>query len=293
MSTPPLCNTQQTNPPPSPPPFRCFYQTCRLSYASSEAYLLAFERPGPTWRTCTSSGGRAGSLNPRPLRPSLSSGRSSSSSPTSCPSLCLSRWTWSRYVSPRSSGGTGRCTTRPGSLTGRRGQCLRRYAIERVRAVERAHVVNSSTQVLALPLPPPSPDLDRRPRLLRANAILGGYVGILGDLDVLPSCRQNCHNGCFPRQVRSSELNEDLGRVKHVFSDKTGTLTCNIMNFRKCRWGRVHYIMLEKCVCLFHASQQVRVRETPGRLVPRAAAAAGYRKRKRPAERKGKSVCVI
>ncbi|CBJ26371.1 similar to Probable phospholipid-transporting ATPase ID (ATPase class I type 8B member 2) [Ectocarpus siliculosus] len=38
----------------------------------------------------------------------------------------------------------------------------------------------------------------------------------------------------MPAQVRSSELNEDLGRVKHIFSDKTGTLTCNIMNFRKC-----------------------------------------------------------
>ena len=37
------------------------------------------------------------------------------------------------------------------------------------------------------------------------------------------------------KQVRSSELNEDLGRVNHIFSDKTGTLTCNIMNFRKCR----------------------------------------------------------
>ncbi|CAN0367677.1 unnamed protein product, partial [Laminaria digitata] len=40
----------------------------------------------------------------------------------------------------------------------------------------------------------------------------------------------------MPTNVRSSELNEDLGRVKHIFSDKTGTLTCNIMNFRKCRW---------------------------------------------------------
>ncbi|CAM9436840.1 unnamed protein product, partial [Scytosiphon promiscuus] len=41
----------------------------------------------------------------------------------------------------------------------------------------------------------------------------------------------------MPAQVRSSELNEDLGRVKHIFTDKTGTLTCNIMNFRKCSIG--------------------------------------------------------
>lgn len=41
---------------------------------------------------------------------------------------------------------------------------------------------------------------------------------------------------CDLRKVRSSELNEDLGRIKHVFTDKTGTLTCNVMNFRKCRY---------------------------------------------------------
>ena len=35
-------------------------------------------------------------------------------------------------------------------------------------------------------------------------------------------------------QVRAPDLNESLGMVNHVFSDKTGTLTCNIMEFRKC-----------------------------------------------------------
>ena len=41
-----------------------------------------------------------------------------------------------------------------------------------------------------------------------------------------------------PMRVRSSELNESLGMVSHVFSDKTGTLTCNIMEFRKFTAGR-------------------------------------------------------
>ncbi|VDN13810.1 unnamed protein product [Dibothriocephalus latus] len=34
--------------------------------------------------------------------------------------------------------------------------------------------------------------------------------------------------------ARTSNLNEDLGKVKHIFSDKTGTLTRNVMEFKRC-----------------------------------------------------------
>lgn len=34
--------------------------------------------------------------------------------------------------------------------------------------------------------------------------------------------------------VRSSELIEELGQIEFIFSDKTGTLTCNCMEFKKC-----------------------------------------------------------
>lgn len=42
-----------------------------------------------------------------------------------------------------------------------------------------------------------------------------------------------------PAMARTSNLNEELGMVKYIFSDKTGTLTCNVMEFRKCSIGEV------------------------------------------------------
>ncbi|KDR21171.1 putative phospholipid-transporting ATPase IA, partial [Zootermopsis nevadensis] len=37
-----------------------------------------------------------------------------------------------------------------------------------------------------------------------------------------------------PAMARTSNLNEELGQVKYIFSDKTGTLTRNVMDFKKC-----------------------------------------------------------
>ncbi|XP_038647232.1 phospholipid-transporting ATPase IA isoform X2 [Scyliorhinus canicula] len=44
-----------------------------------------------------------------------------------------------------------------------------------------------------------------------------------------------------PAMARTSNLNEELGQVKYIFSDKTGTLTCNVMEFKKCTVAGISY----------------------------------------------------
>ena len=48
------------------------------------------------------------------------------------------------------------------------------------------------------------------------------------------------HNGILAK-ARTSNLNEELGQISYIFTDKTGTLTENIMEFKKCTVGGTLY----------------------------------------------------
>jgi phospholipid-transporting ATPase len=40
---------------------------------------------------------------------------------------------------------------------------------------------------------------------------------------------------------RNSDLIEEMGQVEFIFSDKTGTLTCNVMEFKNCSINNIIY----------------------------------------------------
>ena len=45
----------------------------------------------------------------------------------------------------------------------------------------------------------------------------------------------------YPCTPKSWNISDDLGQIEYIFSDKTGTLTQNVMEFKKCTINGVPY----------------------------------------------------
>ena len=48
-----------------------------------------------------------------------------------------------------------------------------------------------------------------------------------------------------PAKAKTSNLNEELGQIEYIFCDKTGTLTCNIMELVKSSVGGIAYELID------------------------------------------------
>lgn len=62
-----------------------------------------------------------------------------------------------------------------------------------------------------------------------------------------------------PAKANTSDLNEDLGQIEYLFSDKTGTLTENIMEFKQFSIDGIKYEEVNGSICILNTNKKVQM----------------------------------
>ncbi|CAH1759985.1 12143_t:CDS:2 [Entrophospora sp. SA101] len=75
----------------------------------------------------------------------------------------------------------------------------------------------------------------------RSSADVFGYEGDIGGGALFSDVEMYYEKLDYPCVPKTWNISDDLGQIEYIFSDKTGTLTQNVMEFRKCTINGIAY----------------------------------------------------